>query len=54
MDLVSAQYLQPSTQQYGELFDHMALIVHLGGKGEDYLVDVGLGNITQPSEPIRW
>ena len=52
VDLVSAQYLQPSTRQYGELFDHMALIVHLGG--EDYLVDVGLGSISQPSEPIRW
>ena len=50
--VVSAQYWQTDKREYCKLFDHMALIVDLGG--QNYLVDVGFGNISQPSEPIRW
>ena len=48
----TAQYWQTDKREYCKLFDHMALIVDLGG--QNYLVDVGFGNISQPSEPIRW
>ena len=48
----TALYWQTDKREYCKLFDHMALIVDLGG--QNYLVDVGFGNISQPSEPIRW
>ena len=48
----TAQYWQTDKREYCKLFDHMALIMDLGG--QNYLVDVGFGNISQPSEPIRW
>ena len=47
----TVQYWQTDKREYCKLFDHMALIVDLGG--QNYLVDVGFGNISQPSEPIR-
>ena len=47
----TALYWQTDKREYCKLFDHMALIVDLGG--QNYLVDVGFGNISQPSEPIR-
>ena len=49
--VISAQYYNPELREFCKVFDHMVLIVLVAG--EKYLVDVGFGNISQPSEPIR-
>ena len=49
--MLSANYFDPDKGKFKGEFDHMTLVVRLGG--QDYLTDVGFGNIHQPSEPIR-
>ena len=49
--IVSASYFDPETQNFWGEFDHMCLIVRLDG--ENYLTDVGFGNIGQPYDPVR-
>ena len=51
VSVISAQYYNPELGEFCKVFDHMVLIVELAG--QKYLVDVGFGNISQPSEPIR-
>ena len=49
--IVSANYFDPNTGKFKGEFDHMTLLVRLAG--QDYLTDVGFGNIGQPYDPIR-
>ena len=49
--IISANYFHPERKTFYGEFDHMALIISLGG--QDYLTDVGFGNIHQPFNPIR-
>ena len=49
--IVSANYFDPDTGKFKGEFDHMTLIVRLAG--QDYLTDVGFGNVNQPYDPIR-
>ena len=51
VSVISAQYYNPELEEFCKVFDHMVLIVELAG--QKYLLDVGFGNISQPSEPIR-
>ena len=49
--MVSANYYDPDKGKFKGEFDHMTLVVRLAG--QDYLTDVGFGNIHQPYDPIR-
>ena len=49
--MLSANYFDPDKGKFKGEFDHMTLMVRLGG--QDYLTDVGFGNIHQPYQPIR-
>jgi len=49
--IVSAQYYDNEKKEFCKPFDHMTLIVDIGGN--NYLTDVGFGNIQQPFDPIR-
>ena len=51
VSVISAQYYNSELGEFCKVFDHMVLIVEVAG--QKYLVDVGFGNISQPSEPIR-
>lgn len=48
---VSASYFNPVKQQFNKMYDHMGLIVSLAG--QEYLTDVGWGNINAHYLPIR-
>ena len=49
--VVSANYFDPETGKFKGEFDHMTLVVRLAG--QEYLTDVGFGNIGQPYDPLR-
>ena len=49
--IISANYFHPERRTFYGDFDHMALIVRLAG--QDYLTDVGFGNIHQAYDPLR-
>jgi len=49
--VVSAQYFDNEKKEFCKPFDHMTLIVEIGGI--NYLTDVGFGNIQEPFDPIR-
>lgn len=49
--MLSANYFDPDKGKFKGDFDHMTLMVRLGG--QDYLTDVGFGNIHQQYDPIR-
>ena len=49
--MLSANYYDPAKGKFKGEFDHMTLMVRLGGL--DYLTDVGFGNIHHFYDPIR-
>ena len=49
---VSASYFNPEKKEFNGMFDHMALVVTLGE--QEYLTDVGWGNINAHYMPIRY
>jgi N-hydroxyarylamine O-acetyltransferase len=49
---VSASYFNPEKNEFNGMFDHMALVVSLGE--QEYLTDVGWGNINAHYMPIRY
>ena len=49
--IISANFFHPERRTFYGDFDHMALIIRL--EGQDYLTDVGFGNIHQAYDPIR-
>lgn len=49
--IVSASYYSQLRNEFNAMFDHMALLVNVGG--QTYLTDVGFGNISEPFDPIR-
>ena len=48
---VSASYFNPEKKEFNGMFDHMALVGTLGE--QEYLTDVGWGNINAHYMPIR-
>ena len=48
---VSASYFNPKKKEFHGMFNHMALVVTLGE--QEYLTDVGWGNINAHYMPIR-
>ena len=48
--IISANYFNPEKREFQGDYDHMTLVVRLAE--QDYMSDVGFGNITQPFDPI--